>query len=68
MDLNEREQLELQLAELRTEHRDLDVAINAMAENPGTDQLQLARMKRRKLALKDSISKLLSKLIPDLNA
>ncbi len=68
MDLSEREQLELQLAELRTEHRDLDVAIIAMTESPGTDQLSLARMKRRKLAVKDSIAKLESKLIPDLNA
>jgi hypothetical protein len=57
-----------QLQELELEHRDLDAAISALQENHYTDQLQLTRMKRRKLLLKDAISRLESKLIPDLNA
>lgn len=56
------------LAELRTEHRDLDRAIGLLAESPGADQLQLTRMKKRKLRLKDQIAYWESKLIPDLDA
>jgi hypothetical protein len=57
-----------QLEALRVEHRDLDAAINALQENHYPDQLQLTRLKRRKLTLKDAIARLESKLIPDLNA
>ncbi len=49
----------------RHEHRALDTAIERLGLNPGTDQLQLRRLKKRKLALKDIIAKLESKLIPD---
>jgi hypothetical protein len=56
------------LAELRLEHRDLDVAIANMPRGPGCDELQLTRMKKRKLRLKDMISYLENKLIPDLDA
>jgi hypothetical protein len=56
------------LAELREEHRDLDMAINRMAMDPWQDQLHLRRLKKRKLKLKDWISQLESKLIPDLDA
>lgn len=56
------------LEELRLEHRDLDAAINALQENHYIDQLQMSRMKKRKLMLKDAIARLESKLIPDLNA
>jgi hypothetical protein len=56
------------LAELREEHRDLDEAINRMAEEPWLDQLRLRRLKKRKLKLKDWISHLESLLIPDLDA
>jgi hypothetical protein len=56
------------LAELRIEHRDLDAAIEHMAAAIGRDELQLTRMKKRKLLLKDSIARLESKLIPDLDA
>jgi hypothetical protein len=56
------------LNELREEHRDLDLAIGQMSNNPATDQLQLKRMKKRKLRLRDQISYWESKLIPDLDA
>ncbi len=56
------------LNELDHEHRDLDDAITQMSENPATDQLQLRRMKKRKLRLKDQIAYWESKLIPDLDA
>ncbi len=53
---------------LRQEHRDLDRAIAHLAETPSIDQLQLRRMKKRKLRLRDQISYWESKLIPDLDA
>ena len=56
------------LGELREEHRDLDLAINRMTMAPWQDQLQLRRLKKRKLKLKDWIARLESKLIPDLDA
>ena len=56
------------LKELRIEHRRLDEEIAALAHEPGADQIQLCRLKRRKLALKDIITHLESDLIPDLNA
>jgi hypothetical protein len=57
-----------QLVELRVEHRDLDSAIAAMAADPRCDELQLKRLKVRKLRLKDMLAYLESKLIPDLDA
>jgi hypothetical protein len=56
------------LAELRVEHRDLDVAIEHLASSLSRDELQLTRMKKRKLLLKDHIARLESRLIPDLDA
>ena len=58
------------LAELRQEHRDLDVAIAqlAIAHAQVHDELQLTRLKKRKLLLKDAIARLESRLIPDLDA
>jgi hypothetical protein len=56
------------LAELRLEHRDLDSAIGQLAAAIGRDELQLTRLKKRKLLLKDHIARLESKLIPDLDA
>ena len=64
-DISETTQL---LAELREEHRDLDLAIKRMTEDPWQDQLQVRRLKKRKLKLKDWIARLESKLIPDLDA
>jgi hypothetical protein len=57
-----------QLIELRIEHRDLDNAIARLASDSKCDELQLKRMKKRKLLLKDTIARLESKLIPDLDA
>jgi hypothetical protein len=56
------------IADLKEEHRDLDEAITRLSLDPSVDQLQLRRMKKRKLKLKDWISYLESKLIPDLDA
>jgi len=56
------------LYELREEHRDLDLAIARMATDPRQDQLHLRRLKKRKLKLKDWITRLESKLIPDIDA
>ncbi|HEY6545195.1 MAG: DUF465 domain-containing protein [Lysobacteraceae bacterium] len=56
------------LAELRQEHRDLDAAIARLAAGPVDDELQLTRLKKRKLRLKDMIAWLEDKLIPDLDA
>jgi hypothetical protein len=56
------------LFRLRQEHRDLDSAIEALRISPGSDQLQLARLKKRKLRLKDEIAQLEDQLIPDIIA
>lgn len=56
------------LEALRVEHRDLDEVINRLAKETGVDDLQLKRLKRRKLFLKDQITLLESKMIPDLKA
>jgi hypothetical protein len=57
-----------QIGLLRQEHRDLDSAIDALAFAPASDQLQVARFKKRKLALKDQIAALEDQLIPDIIA
>ena len=61
-------QIAFRLVELRSEHRDLDAAIAALADSPERDELRLKRMKKRKLAVKDQIAWLENKLIPDLDA
>ena len=53
---------------LQQEHRDLDAAIEALALIAAPNQLQLARLKKRKLRLKDEISQLHDQLIPDIIA
>jgi hypothetical protein len=53
---------------LRIEHRDLDAAIDALRETGSSDQLQIARMKKRKLMLRDEIAQLEDHLIPDIIA
>lgn len=68
MSAGEQENLAQKLAGLREEHRDLDEAIQRLTEEPWVDQLRLRRLKKRKLKLKDWISRLESNLIPDLDA
>lgn len=68
MEEQERIAIMQRLEELRVEHRDLDDIIQRLAVDPLVDQLQLRRMKKRKLNLKDMISRLESKLIPDIEA
>ncbi len=65
---DEQQALRQRLEQLRIEHRDLDDVISRLGENPYVDQLQLRRLKKRKLVLKDMMSKIESQLIPDLNA
>lgn len=62
------EDVRRQLAELKTEHRDLDDVISRVSGEAPFDQLRLQRLKKRKLALKDEISRLENQLIPDIIA
>jgi hypothetical protein len=62
------EALKAKLTALKTEHRDLDDVITRLAERAPFDQLQLQRLKKRKLLLKDQISKIESELLPDIIA
>ena len=64
----ERGQIESRIAALEIEHHDLDDVIARLSENPEQDQLQLRRFKKRKLILKDSISRLKILLVPDIPA
>lgn len=61
-------QIAKRLEVLRTEHRDLDSAIAALIEGGSTDQLQLARLKKRKLRLRDEVTMLEDQLVPDIIA
>ncbi len=56
------------LRDLRIQHRDLDEVISRLAMDMHVDELQLRRLKKRKLVLKDQITRLESELIPDMNA
>lgn len=62
------EEIMRRLEILRPEHRDLDSAIMALAESSGRNDLQLARLKKRKLRLRDEIAALEDALIPDIIA
>lgn len=57
-----------QLSDLQLEHRDLDDVIDHLIETRPFDQLQIQRLKKRKLSLKDQIAKLESRLLPDIIA
>ncbi len=59
---------EQKLVELRIEHRDLDEVITRLAETVDINEIQLRRLKKRKLALKDQIAKLESAMVPNLIA
>ena len=62
------EEMKKRLEVFKTEHRDLDAAIDALTGAGSTDQLQIARLKKRKLRLKDQISLIEDYLIPDIIA
>ena len=61
-------ELQAKLHHLQTEHRDLDSAIDALIMGGSTDQIQIARLKKRKLRLKDEIAMVQDQLIPDIIA
>jgi len=64
----EKEKIRHIIQDLKLEHRDLDVAIGHLAEGAYVDELQIKRMKKRKLYLKDIIARMGSSLIPDMDA
>lgn len=66
--LDDEEELHEMLEQLKMEHRDLDVVISQLADTPPVDFLRMQRLKKRKLALRDQISKLESLLLPDIIA
>jgi hypothetical protein len=65
---DEERELRAQLARLLQEHRDLDAAIEALQVSPGSDLLQVQRLKKRKLVLKDRITFIEDQLTPDIIA
>jgi hypothetical protein len=64
----ERAQLQARIVVLEIEHHDLDDVIARLVTDPRQDELQLRRLKKRKLFLKDSIARLRGRLIPDIIA
>jgi len=68
MTQNEERELREQLARLQQEHRDLDAAIAALAMSPGSDLIQVQRLKKRKLVLRDKIRVIEDQLTPDIIA
>ena len=64
----ETQELQVRLDLLMSEHRDLDSAIDALILTGNTDQLQVARLKKRKLRLKDEIAVVSDQLVPDIIA
>ena len=64
----EEQAMRAKLAQLREEHGDLDAAISAMTDSANCDQLQLTRLKKRKLQLKDQIARIEDSLLPDITA
>lgn len=66
--MDEQDRLRQRLAELKTEHRDLDDVIERLAEQRPADLIQMQRLKKRKLVLKDMIAKIESLLLPDIIA
>jgi hypothetical protein len=65
---DEERALREQLARLQQEHRDLDAAIAALAASPGSDLIQVQRLKKRKLVLRDKIRQIEDLLTPDIIA
>ncbi|BBE74023.1 YdcH family protein [Oharaeibacter diazotrophicus] len=65
---HEEQQVRIELARLRQEHRDLDAAIAAMVALGSGDTIQIQRLKKRKLVLKDRIQFLEDQIVPDIIA
>ena len=68
MTKEEERELREQLARLQQEHRDLDAAIAALASSPASDLIQVQRLKKRKLGLRDRIRVIEDQLTPDIIA
>lgn len=68
LDRNEIDDIQTRIAELKLEHRDLDDVILRLTQSPVLDQLQLQRLKKRKLMVKDQIAILERQLTPDIPA
>jgi hypothetical protein len=66
--MNEQEKLKDFLAQLKAEHRDLDDAISALSQRETPDMIQIQRLKKRKLVLRDEIARTESKLLPNIIA
>ena len=67
-DIEEQQILKARLYVLESEHRDLDVVIERLSEDKPFDQLQLQRLKKRKLVLKDEMALVRSRILPDIIA
>ena len=65
---NVHEDIQIRIEKLKTEHRDLDDVLNRMSEDQFVDELQIRRLKKRKLQLKDTIAMLERRATPDLTA
>ena len=68
LDPEDEARIRAQIATLREEHQDLDDAVRALEALPRPDQLQIARLKKKKLTLRDQIAKLEDRLTPDIIA
>jgi hypothetical protein len=68
MNREDESELRSQLAQMRQEHRDLDAAIEALHNSPGSDLLQVQRLKKRKLQLRDKMIQIEDQLTPDIIA
>jgi hypothetical protein len=68
MTAEEEQEIRTELTRLRQEHRDLDDAIAALADSAGADPIRVQRLKKRKLQLKDRITRLEDQLLPDIIA
>lgn len=64
----DQEEVKRRIIELQIEHRDLDAAIDRLAEQLSIDDLALRRMKKRKLQIKDTLARLEMRLVPDIPA
>lgn len=66
--MEDQDELKERLEQMKLEHRDLDIIIEQLIETPPVDFVRLQRLKKRKLAIKDGISKIESMLLPDIIA